>query len=122
MILIDTSIWVDHQRGLAVHLNGLLNSDFAITHPLIIGELACGHLANRTVFLDFLAAMQQCTVAAEDEVLLFVEMHKLYGTGIGYIDAHLLAAATLNGSRLWTRDKRLAKIASALNIHYADLP
>lgn len=122
MILVDTSVWVDFQRGVASHLSELLNDDLALTHPFVIGELVCGTPANRPAFLGFLKRLERCNVARDDEVLLFIEMHKLYGTGIGYIDAHLLAAAAINRHNLWTRDKRLARIAAILNISYQDRP
>jgi predicted nucleic acid-binding protein len=122
VILVDTSIWVDLQRGAASHLSELLNADLVVTHPFVIGELVCGTPANRPAFLGFLKRLERCNVAREDEVLLFIEMHKLYGAGIGYIDAHLLTSAAIDRYSLWTRDKRLARIAAILNINYPDRP
>jgi predicted nucleic acid-binding protein len=122
MILVDTSVWVDHQRGSAPHLTDLLNNDLVLTHPFVVGELACGALPNRAATLSLFRNLQQCNVAAEEEVLLFLEMHTIYGRGIGYIDAHLLTSAAIAGFRLWTRDKRLAKIAMTLQINYPDQP
>ncbi len=118
MILPDTSIWVDQQRGLAPHLNDLLNQDWVVIHPLIVGELACGFLANRAKFLAFLQNLQSVATARDEEVLLLIESRSMYGKGIGYIDAHLLASVVMSGDRLWTHDKRLARVATDLGIGY----
>jgi predicted nucleic acid-binding protein len=84
-----------------------------ITHPYVIGELACGNLRNRDEILALLAALPSGVVATHEETLVFVERQRLMGRGIGYIDAHLLASVTLTpGSRLWTRDRRLAAVAA----------
>lgn len=108
MILADTSVWVDHLRHGDAELKGLLNTGQVLTHRVVIGELALGNLQNRDIVLDTLKNLPQATNATDEEVLHFVAHHALSGTGIGYIDAHLLAAVQLSpGTSLWTRDKRL---------------
>jgi predicted nucleic acid-binding protein len=89
------------------------------THPFVIGELACGQLKSRTEVLGLLAALPQARVAQDQEVLFFIERHGLMGRGIGYIDAHLLAATALTeDARLWTRDKRLDALAREFELAY----
>ena len=108
MILVDSSVWIDHLRYGDVELTRLLNAGQVQTHRFVIGELALGSLQNRHIVLSALQNLPQVTVASDDEVLQFIETHSLFGTGIGYIDAHLLAAVRLSpGVLLWTRDKRL---------------
>lgn len=108
MILVDTSVWIDHLRHGDVELMRLLNTGQVLTHRFVIGELALGRLQNRNVVLTTLQNLPQVTVASDEEVLHFIENHALFGRGIGYIDAHLLAAVRLSpGALLWTRDKRL---------------
>jgi len=108
MILVDSSVWIDHLRYGDVELTRLLNAGQVQTHRFVIGELALGSLQNRHIVLSALQNLPQVTFASDDEVLQFIETHSLFGTGIGYIDAHLLAAVRLSpGVLLWTRDKRL---------------
>ncbi len=87
-------------------------------HPGILGELACGSLANRGAFLALLRDLPQVPPVEDDEVLFFIEIHRLYGRGVGFIDMQLLAAATVSAIPFWTRDKRLAQIANDLQIAY----
>jgi predicted nucleic acid-binding protein len=108
MILVDTSVWIDHLRHGDVELTGLLNAGQVLTHRFVIGELALGNLQNRNTVLSALQNLPQVTAASDEEALHFIENNSLSGTGIGYIDAHLLAAVRLSpGALLWTRDKRL---------------
>ena len=108
MILVDTSVWIDHLRQGDAELAGLLNMGQVLTHRLVIGELALGNLQNRDIVLDALHGLPQACVASDGEVMRFIEQHALSGSGIGYVDAHLLAAVKLtHGASLWTRDKRL---------------
>ena len=117
MILADTSVWIDHLRAGDEELVTLLNSTLVLTHPFVIGELACGNLRNRSEVLALLGDLPQVTVATDAEVLFFVEEHRLMGRGIGYIDAHLLAAVSLaSPARIWTRDKRLRALAAEFSI------
>ena len=118
MILLDTSVWVDHLRkgdSLAVRV---LESGRAAVHAFVIGELACGNLKARARVIDLLQSMAQLAMAADDEVLHFIETRKLMGRGIGYVDAHLLAAVTIGSALLWTRDKRLREIATELGVAF----
>ena len=117
MILVDTSIWIDHFRHGDEHLIQLLQAGRVISHTFIIGELALGCLKNRNTILDSLKDLPQAVVATDNEVMRFIDENTLFGKGIGFIDAHLLAAARLTpGSRLWTRDKRLLTVAATLNL------
>ena len=119
MILVDTSIWIDHLRSGSPALAVLLQNDLVCTHNFVIGELACGNLRNRTEVLGLLQSIPRLAAATEDEVLFFIEKQYLMGRGIGYIDAHLLAATVMNGVRLWTKDKRLMVIADEKGWSYA---
>jgi len=118
MVLVDTSVWIDHLRVGETSLASLLNNSQVLVHPFVTGELACGNLADRSNLLKLLRNLPQASVATLEEVLFFIEHNGLMGRGIGFIDAHLLAATALGGrARLWTRDKRLARIAEGLNLH-----
>lgn len=117
MILVDTSIWVDHLRTGDSKLKQLLEAGRVWTHPFVIGELACGNLKNRKLILSLLRDLPHARTATDDEVLLFIENNALMGRGIGYIDAHLLASVALTDSiTLWTRDKRLHAVAESLGM------
>ena len=117
MILVDTSIWIDHLRTGDDSLAALLNNNQVVMHPFIIGELACGNLRNRNKLLRLFRNLPQSRVATHDEALYFIEQRTLMGKGIGFIDVHLLAAVALDGNtRLWTRDRRLHDIATTLNL------
>ncbi|MDZ7804958.1 type II toxin-antitoxin system VapC family toxin [Thiohalophilus sp.] len=119
MILVNTSVWVDHLRVGDATLEELLNHTRVLMHPFVLGELACGNLRNRGEVLQLLGDLPQATVASDEEVLFFIERHMLMGRGIGYVDAHLLASVTLSSStQLWTRDKRLRATAETLNLAY----
>jgi predicted nucleic acid-binding protein len=111
MILVDTSVWVDHLRLGDKTLAGLLDAGRTLAHPFVIGELALGNLRRRELVLAFLQDLPQALVADNQEMLHFIDLHGLSGLGIGYVDAHLLAAAQLTGAHLWTRDRRLRSIA-----------
>ena len=120
MILADTSVWIDHLRRGEAELTTLLNQARVLVHPAVIGELALGQLSQRAEILDLLSNLPQATRPTEGEVLSLIETHRLFGRGIGYLDAHLLAATLLTAdARLWTRDKRLASAASDLQVEFA---
>lgn len=117
MILVDSSVWVDHLRQGDQRLVTLLESSQVLTHPFIVGELALGSLKNRDSILDSLKGLPQAATATDEEAQQFIESNALFGLGIGYIDAHLLAAVRINaGSLLWTRDKRLGAIANRMSL------
>lgn len=120
MILVDSSVWVDHLRTGEPSLVELLNNSQVLIHPFVVGELACGNLKNRKVVLSLLQDLPTVPVATDEEVLFFIERHGLMGRGIGYVDAHLLAAVVLAGTeRLWTRDKRLGAVAGAMRLAFS---
>jgi predicted nucleic acid-binding protein len=117
MILVDTSIWVDHLRSGNPLLISMLERGQVLAHPSVVGELALGHLRQRTSLLDGLLRLPQATVASDTEALHFIDRHRLFGRGIGYVDAHLLAAIQLTpDARFWTTDKRLHDVANALGL------
>ena len=114
MVLVDSSVWVDHFRRSDVRLVALLEAGEVLSHPVVIGELACGPLASRRQTLEWLHALPKAEEASADEVLALIERHRLHGTGLGVVDAHLLAAMMLNDVELWTRDQALARAARRL--------
>jgi len=117
VILVDTSVWIDHLRVGDEELVNLLNGTRVLSHPFVIGELACGNLRSRARVLALLADLPRVATATDAEVLFFIERYELMGRGIGYVDAHLLAAASLDSpTRLWTRDKRLDAVAVELGL------
>ncbi len=119
MILVDTSVWIDHLRAGDEELVALLNESRVLMHPFVLGELACGTLSSRDKVLTLLKDLPTAAVATDEEVLFFIERHTLMGRGIGYVDAHLLAAVGLTGAtQLWTRDRRLRVLADSLNTAY----
>lgn len=119
MVLVDTSVWVDHLRNSDTDLVTILQAGRVCCHPMILGELACGNLHNRKQVLGLLCDLSTCVEASHDEVMHMIDQHKLMAKGIGFVDAHLLASCMLkSGSQLWTRDKRLASVAGQLGISY----
>ncbi len=116
MVLVDSSVWVDHFHRKDALLVELLEAGEVITHPLVIGELACGRLAARQSTLGLLHALPGATEASSAEVLALIEHARLWGHGLGVVDMHLLASARLNDARLWTRDKVLARAATRLRL------
>ncbi len=117
MILVDTSVWIDHLRVSNSKLVQWLGEGAVLTHPFVIGELALGNLRNRAVILDALRQLPRAVAASNDEVLTFIEAQRLYGLGVGHVDVHLLASVRLSGGvRLWTRDRRLATVAEGLGV------
>jgi hypothetical protein len=117
VILVDTSVWIDHLRLGDEELVLSLRSEEVLTHPFVIGEIALGHLARREADLAALQELPVATVATDHEVLSLINRHRLFGLGIGYVDAHLLAAVRLTArTTLWTRDRRLGETASRLGL------
>ena len=121
MILVDTSVWVDHLRTGNRRLADLLDNGMVLAHPFVTGELALGDLRQRALILSALSGLPRSSVATDEEALRFIDDRRLFGRGIGYVDAHLLAAVRLNaGAALWTYDKRLHGVAEQLGISMRD--
>jgi len=118
LVLVDTSIWVSHLAKGRAELRALLERAEVLCHPLVIGELACGNIANRSEILSLLQELPQVRVVEHDEVLRFIEARHLSGRGLGYIDAHLLTSSVLTRAPLWTADKRLREAASEVGVAY----
>jgi predicted nucleic acid-binding protein len=116
MILVDTSVWIDHFQKKDTRLVTLLEKESVLVHPFIIGELACGNIKNRDEILKLLNALPQITTANFEEILFFIDGHQLFGRGIGYVDVHLIASCMMDNAKLYTRDKRLFRIAKEFNI------
>jgi predicted nucleic acid-binding protein len=120
LILVDTSIWIDHLRAGSDLLAALLNAGRALTHPFVIGELALGKMRQRETVLEALSNLPPAELATDAEVLSFINGQSLFGRGIGYVDVHLLASVRLTaGAELWTRDKRLRSVAEELGLAMA---
>lgn len=123
MILVDTSVWIDHLRSGGARLARLLEDSAVLAHPWVTGELALGNLSNRDEVIGLLGNLPQAALADNHEVLRLIEQESLYGVGIGYVDAQLLAAARLTpDTRLWTRDKRLATVTNRLGLDVQPRP
>lgn len=117
MILVDTSVWIDHLKNGDAVLTDLLGTGGVLAHSFVTGELALGSLRQRRAVLESLRDLPQAAIASDDEVMVLIEREQLYGLGIGYVDAHLLAAARLtSGALLWTRDRRLRQAAMQLGL------
>jgi predicted nucleic acid-binding protein len=117
MILADSVIWADHIRKFDQELAVLVDNDQILMHPHVVGEIALGSLKDRTLLIERLNRLPAAPVARDSDVLMLIEANALYSTGIGYVDAHLLASVRLlPGAVLWTRDKRLHKQAERLGI------
>jgi hypothetical protein len=115
-MLADTSVWIDHLRHGNERFASLLAAGEVECHPFVIGELACGAMAQRREILALLEHLPRLPLAEHEEVLRFVERHRLFGRGIGWIDAHLLASTLLGRSSIWTLDRPLAVIAGELGL------
>jgi predicted nucleic acid-binding protein len=116
LTLVDTSVWVAHLRRGLPALAERLEEGEVLCHPFVIGEVSLGHLRRRTEILALLAALPCAVLARDLEVLAFVESKRLAGSGIGWVDAHLLASAALSDAPLWTADRRLAATARTLGL------
>ena len=116
MILVDTSVWIDHLRATNRQLAGLLLEAQVLCHPFVVGELACGALKRRAEILALLRNLPRAPVVDDEEVLSFIEAHALMGSGLGWVDVHILASVCLAGERLWTGDHRLSQAARRLGV------
>jgi hypothetical protein len=119
VILVDTSVWVDHLGRSESSLVAALETEQVLMHPFVLGELACGNLKRRSEVLSLMRELPQAPMATETEAHRFIDARKLMGRGIGYIDVHLLASVVLlESARLWTRDKRLFAVADYLAVRF----
>jgi hypothetical protein len=120
LILVDTSVWVDHLRADNSALKRLLSAGRVLAHPFVIGELALGQMRQREIILAALSDLPRAELATDAEVLGFINRQTLFGRGVGYLDVHLLASVRLTaGARLWTRDTRLRHVAEELGLAIA---
>jgi predicted nucleic acid-binding protein len=116
MVLVDTSVWIGHLRDGLPRFSKRLAEGLVLSHPSVSGELACGNLRNRRAILSDLSALPSAVVASNDEVLYLIEDRRLWGRGLAWVDAQLLASALLSNCRFWTLDKRLASAAAELGL------
>jgi predicted nucleic acid-binding protein len=117
VILVDTSVWIAHLRSPDLALARALDEVQVLMHPFILGDLACGNLRFRGTLLDLFRGLPVAPVATDEEAMRYIEDKRLWGRGIGYIDVHLLASVALaETAKLWTRDSRLAAVASDLSL------
>jgi predicted nucleic acid-binding protein len=117
MFLVDTSVWIDHLHHGESRLSEALFQQRVLIHPFVVGELALGNLRHRDTILEPLGHLPEAVVGRDEEVRSLIESQQLFGCGIGYVDAHLLASVRLTpGSLLWTRDRRLGNIANRMGI------
>jgi len=116
MILVDTSVWINHLRQPDAKLQQALIERRVLMHPFVLGEIACGGLHRRSIILSELSKLPSAVSAESYEVLSLIEQHRLFGRGIGWIDAHLLTSALLTHCRLWSDDIRLHDAAVRFKI------
>lgn len=123
MILVDSSVWIDHLRAQDPALTRLLEESLVLAHPWVTGEIALGNLRDRSQVLGSMNKLSQATVATDHEVRHLIEQKELYGLGIGYVDAQLLTSTMLSAeAKLWTRDKRLSQAAHRLGRAFTSAP
>ena len=115
MILLDSSVWIDHFRHRNASLAELLENDQALCHPFVVGELACGDLRFRASTIQLLQTLPEAPMMEHDEVLILIERHRLMASGIGWLDAHLLGSVLLAQAKLWTLDAPLSRVAARLS-------
>ncbi len=118
MVLVDTSVWISHLRDGNSRLQKLLEDCRVVTHPFIIGELACGNISNRAEIISLMKSLPLLDVIEHEELLLFIEHNQVMGKGLGFVDVHLVVSAMLAGIPLWTQDKKLRQVCSRLNIDF----
>jgi len=118
VILVDTSVWIKHFRSPNESLVSLLSDNQVVIHEFIIGELACGQLKFRSEILGLLQSLPLLPTSSHDEVLYMINKRKLYASGIGWVDSHLVASTLVANNRIWSFDKSLISIAEKLNISF----
>ena len=118
MILVDTSVWIDHFHHSDEDLIELLHANQVCIHPYSLGELSCGNISNRKEVLSLLRTLRSVDLVLDEEVFVFIEDRKLYGKGLGFIDVHLLASAMIHHVPIWTRDKSLKRVAGELGVDF----
>lgn len=117
MILLDASVWIDHIRAPQQGATSLLDGGKVLCHPFVIGEVALGQFRERDLVLPLMYRLPTAELASHPEVMSFIDRYRMFGTGIGYVDAHLLASTLLTpDAKLWTRDKGLKRLAEELNL------
>ena len=119
MVLVDTSVWVSHFRHGNSRLQKLLKQSRIVSHPFIIGELACGNISNGTEIISLIQSLPMLDAVEHEELLLFIVHNKMMGRGLGFVDVHLMAAAMLAGIPIWTQDKKLKQACSRLGIDFS---
>ncbi len=118
MILVDTSVWIDHFHHSDEGLKDLLHANQVCIHPFILGELSCGNISNRKEVLSLLRTLRIIDLVLDEEVFILIEERRLFGRGLGFIDIHLLASAMIHHVPLWTRDKSLKRVAGELDVDF----
>lgn len=121
MVLVDTSVWINHLKSKNEYLSNLLLDEKVLIHPFIIGELACGSMNNRDLILRYLDDMPRSTILEHEETLNFLNSKNLYSKGLGWIDVNLLLSAIYAKCKLWTLDQRLRTVAIGLKINYSPI-
>ncbi len=119
MILVDTSVWIDHFHHSEGGLKELLLANQVCIHPFILGELSLGNISNRKEVLSLLRTLNRVEMVLDEEVFTLIEDRKLFAQGLGFIDVHLLAAALIHHVQIWTKDKSLQRVAGELRIKYS---
>jgi len=120
MILVDSSVWMNHFRTTEPRLEALLVQELVLLHPFVLGELACGNLSKRAETIALLEKLPAAAVASEPEVRHLLESRRLWGTGLGWVDMHLLASALIEQSMLWTADRAMTAAAKQLGMAFPD--
>jgi predicted nucleic acid-binding protein len=119
MILVDSSVWIDHFRHAEPRLETLLEHELVALHPFVLGELACGNMHKRTETIGYLEHLPAASVASEEEVRHLLESRRFWGSGLGWVDMHLLASAIIGEMKLWTANRGMATAAARLGIGFA---
>lgn len=121
MILPDTVIWIDHIRKKDEQLAKLLRADRVLLHPFVLGEIALGSMTRYDALIDALTTLKPAPAASDEDVRFMIKRHRIMGTGIGYVDAHILASTILTpGASIWTRDKRLYTVAQRIGVAWTN--